>query len=238
MQKPRTCSVRKLLRAVGVEEVSGQIEDALASPVHLDAVFVGHLGDRSRLQVFLVGVFDEFCFFVSVYNDRHSLLGFGDRQLCAVETFVFLRHQIQVDFQTVSQLADGYGNAAGTEVIAALDQCGNFFAAEHSLDVSLHRRISLLDFRAALEDGFLCMLFGRTCRSAAAVASGSAADQDDHIALFRTLSDHVVCRCCADYRADLHSLGNVIFVIYFVYQPCRQPDLVAVGAVAVGRFLS
>ena len=73
--------------------------------------------------------------------------------------FVFLRYQIQVDLQAVRQFADGYGYAACTEVVAAFDEGRYFFAAEHSLDVSLYRRISFLDFCAALEDGFLSMLF-------------------------------------------------------------------------------
>ena len=152
-------NICELLCSVGIEEVSGQVEDALASPVHLDAVFVGDFGDGGRFQVFLVCVFDEFCFFFCVYNDCHSFLGFGDRQFCAVEAFVFLRYQIQVDLQAVRQFADGYGYAACTEVVAAFDEGRYFFAAEHSLDVSLYRRISFLDFCAALEDGLLGMLF-------------------------------------------------------------------------------
>ena len=226
----------KLLRSVCVQEISAEIEDAFFSPVHPDSVRVGHLCDRSGLEVFLSCILYEFLLFVGIDHDCHSFLRLRDRKLCAVEAVVLLRHEIEVDLETVGQLADGYRHTAGTEVIAALYQCSDFFSPEKSLYISLYRRISLLDFCSALQYRFFRVFLGRACSSAASVAACPAADQDYNVALLRCFSYHVIRRCSSDYRSDLHSFGNVVVVVNFVDEACRKSDLVAVRAVSVSGF--
>ncbi|MPM71935.1 hypothetical protein SDC9_118907 [bioreactor metagenome] len=76
------------------------------------------------------------------------------------------------------------------------------------------------------------MRLGGARRPAAAIASCLAAEQQDNIARTRRFPPDVLRGRRADHRADLHALGYEPFVIDFVYQPCRKPDLVAVGAVS------
>ena len=52
-------------------------------------------------------------------------LRFGDSQLRAVQTVILLANGVQIDPQAVRQLADGNADAAGTKVIAPLDEAGH-----------------------------------------------------------------------------------------------------------------
>ena len=69
-------------------------------------------------------------------------------------------HLIQIYFQTVCKFANRHRHTAGSEVVAAFNHSGDLTSAEQSLQISLHRRISLLDLSTGGQDRFFCMLLG------------------------------------------------------------------------------
>ena len=79
------------------------------------------------------------------------------------------------------------------------------------------------------------MSLGGACSAAAAVASGSAAEKHDNVVGHGYLADNVLLGGSADYRADLHSLGDIALIVEFNYLTRGKTDLVAVGRVAVSR---
>ena len=118
----RNRNVSVLLSAVGVQELTGNINDGLSVPVHAESGLGLYYCNGGRFQVLLGSQCAEFVCVLGSDNDRHSLLGFGDSKLGAVQTVVLLRNCVEVDLQTVRKLADGNGNAACAEVVAALDE--------------------------------------------------------------------------------------------------------------------
>ena len=142
-----------LFRTVGIQEFAGQIDYAVSVPVHDKAGRIRHVSDYGRLQVFGFRQRKEPCDIPRVHYDRHALLRLADSQLGAVQPVILAGNRIQINLQSVSQLPDGDRNTAGAEIVAALDQCGNFISPEQSLQISLHRRITFLNFRTAGVDG-------------------------------------------------------------------------------------
>ena len=88
-------------------------------------------------------------------DDGHALLRFGDRKLRAGQALVFFRQGVEVDFQAVGQLADGDGDAAGAEIVAAFDAFGNVGAAEKPLKLALLGGVALLNLG--------CLLYTSRC---------------------------------------------------------------------------
>ena len=76
------------------------------------------------------------------------------------------------------------------------------------------------------------MRLGRTGRAAAAVSAGLTAEQDDLVTGGRYFAHHILCRCRRDDRTDLHTLGDIARMIDLIHLSGRQPDLIAVRAVA------
>ena len=83
------------------------------------AVLVGNGRDNNGLDILLGSCGNERVYVLRTDNDSHALLRLGDSKLGAVQTVVLLRYGVQVDVQTVGQLADGNGYAARAEVVAA-----------------------------------------------------------------------------------------------------------------------
>ena len=169
------------MRAVGIQEGSGNIYDLFVSPDQHQPGLGGHYRYFHRLQVFLVGIFQELIHVFRIHHHCHALLGFGDGDLCSVQTGVLLRNLVQINMQTVRQLTDGYRNAARAEIITFLDQFAYLRTAEHSLDLSLGRRVSFLNLRAANLNGGLCVYLGGTSGAPDAIPAGPAPQQDDDI---------------------------------------------------------
>ena len=71
-------------RAVGVEELAGQVDDGDAVPGHAHARLGGNLGDNGRLQVLLGGVPHELLDVTVSDGAGHTLLGLGNGELGAV----------------------------------------------------------------------------------------------------------------------------------------------------------
>ena len=139
-------------------------------------------GNDRRFQIFFGGVVHEFIDIFRGNDDSHSFLRFRNGQFRSVEAFVFLRDFVEVDVEAVCQFADSDRDAAGTKVVAALDEGRNFLTAEHALDFSFRQGIPLLDFSPAGFQRFNGMFLRRARSTAAAVAAGLAAEEDDDIA--------------------------------------------------------
>ena len=224
--------VLELGRAVGVEELAGEVDDGVALPCHADAGLAGDLGDDGRLEVLLGGVAHELVHVCLCDGYRHALLGLGDRELGAVQAVVLLGDHVEVDVEAVCQLAHGDGYAARAKVVAALDEAAGVAAAEQALQLALHGGVALLDLGAVLLDGLDVMGLGRAGGAADAVAAGASAQQDDLVAGRGALAADVACGGCAHHGADLHALGHVAGVIELGDLAGCKADLVAVGGVA------
>ena len=229
----RSCrsNINVFFSTIGIQECSGQVNDLFAVPCHFQSRFCCYFRYNSCFQVFAVCQFFESFNVCCSNNNCHSFLRFGNSQFCAVQTIIFFRYCVQVDFQTICQFTDGNGNTACTKVVTTFDQSGCFSVSEQSLQFSFFRSVTFLNFCTAAFQGFYCMRFGGTCCTAAAVTACFAAQQDDHIAVFGTFSAYVFSRSRCDNRTDFHSLRNITGVIDFIYLTCSQTDLVTVGAV-------
>ena len=106
---------------VGVQEISGKVQNFLAAPFHDQTSGVGDNRYLGNLQIFGVAHLNKMIDILCRDDNRHTFLGFRDRQFGSVKAFIFLRHLIQINIQTVCQLADGYRYAARAKVVAALD---------------------------------------------------------------------------------------------------------------------
>ena len=137
--------------------------------------------------------------------------------------------------QAVSQLAHRHRNAAGAEVVAALDEPACVLAAEQALELALHGGVALLHLGAALLQALGALGLGRARGAADAVATGAAAEQDDDVAVTGLLATHVVGRGGAHHGTDLHALGDIAGVVELVHLAGGQADLVAVARVARRR---
>ena len=223
------------MSAVGVQKRAGNINDFFLSPYEDKSGFLCHNSHGNCFQIFLVCIFQESIHIFWIHNHSHTLLRFGDGDLCAVQTRVFLGNLIQIHAKASRQFADGNGNAACSEVVTFLDDMADFLSAEHSLDLSLSGRVTFLHFRAADFDGRLCMHLGGTCRAADPVAAGASAQKDDDISRIGILTDYRASGSCAQNCADLHTLRHIIRMINFFYITGGKTDLVSIGAVPVGR---
>ena len=81
------------------------------------------------------------------------------------------------------------------------------------------------------------MLLGRTGSASTPVSSRAATYQYNNVSRSRNLPVHMVSRSRADYRADFHSLGNVILIVHFIHKSGGKSDLVSVGTVSGRRAL-
>ena len=224
-----------LRRAVAREKLAAHVHDGVAAPMHAHARFFRDYGHRRGLQIFLVGQRDEGVHVLRRQRHGHALLRLGNGKLRAIEPVVLLGHGVQIDVQTVGQLANSHRHAAGAEVVAALDHAAGIPAAEQALDLALHRRVALLHLGPAAFQRFHGMGLGRACGAADAVAARAAAEKHHHIPRRRRLATHVIGRRSAHHRADFHALGGVAGVVQLMHLARSQADLVAVRGVTGRR---
>ena len=224
-----------LLRAVGAEERPRQIDDHATVPAHAQPRRFGDARDQRGLEVLLPGEAAEGLRVLRRDDDGHALLGFRDGELRAVESVVFARDRVQIHVQPVRELADGHADAAGSEVVAALDEPRGVRIAEEPLQLALLGRVALLHLGAAGVERRERVRLGGARGTAAAVAPRAPAEQDHRVAGQRLLASDVFRRDRRDDRADLQMLGRVAGVVELVHLPGGQADLVAVGGIAGGR---
>ena len=225
-----------LLGAVGIQKGSGNIDDRHPSPLHHQPVRIGHIGDDCGFQIFFCCIADKLVRIFLLHHHCHPFLGFRNSQFRAVKAFIFLRHLVQVDIQSVSEFPHCHRYAAGTEIIAPLNETGHLAPAEEALNLSFRQRIALLYFCTAGFNGFRIQFLGRTGGAAHAVTAGPSAYQNHHISRLGRQADHMVRRSCGHHRTDFHTLCNKSGMVVFLHFPCSQTNLVAIGAVPFGCF--
>ena len=226
-----------LAHAVGVDEVAAEVDDGLAAPGHSQAVVVGDMGDDVGLDVLLTAVFEEGVHVVLVHHHAHALLRFADGHFGAVEALVFGSDRVQVDAQSVGQLADSHAHAAGTEVVGLLHQAGNFRAAEEVLYLAFLGGVAFLHLGGAGVEGFFVVFLGRARGAADAVAARAPAEHDDDVARLWPLATHMIHRRGTHHGPDFQSLGAVVVVVNLAHMRGGQAYLVAVGRISGGGTL-
>ena len=122
-----------LFRAVGIEELPGQIHDRVSVPGHPEPGLFGDHRDRSRLQVLERRQSAEPVRIRAFDHDGHPFLRLGNGQFGPVQSLVFLGHGTQIDLQAVGQFPDRNRYASGAEIVAALDHPDRIRVPEQSL---------------------------------------------------------------------------------------------------------
>ena len=204
-----------LVGAVGIQKFAADINNFLAVPVHDEPRLSLNFRHGHCLEIFFISQREESVNIVRLDNNRHALLALTYRKLRAVETLVFFRHCVEVYLKSVRKLAYSNRYAARAEVVAAFYHQAGFFVSEKSLELSLLERFDRVGLRGAGS-------------SAAAVASGRAAEQDDNVSGSGYLAAHILCGSRRDDRAYLHSLCRIAGVIYLVDYAGGKAYLVAV----------
>ena len=221
-----------LCYAVSIQESTGQIYNLIASPVHYKARVSRYFCNNGSFQVFLVSKFNE-GFFISSFNyNCHTFLRFGDSKLGAVQTFVFFRNFVQINYKTVGQFTNCYGYTTCTKVVAAFNHSSNFRITEQALDFTFSGRITFLNFCTAAHQGVHSMFFGRTSCTAAAVTTSLTTKKYYDIACSRTFTTNCTTRSSTNYSANFHTFCHEFFVVVFLYVTSCQANLVTVGAIA------
>ena len=220
-----------LCRAVGVEECAGDIRHGLSLPAHDHAGGLRHRRHAVGFQILRFGRGDEFCFVLGGDDHGHALLGFGDRQLRAVQPLIFLPYRVKFDAQPFGQLAHGDGDAARAEVVAALDEPRHVSVTEQPLNLALLRSVALLDLAGHSLKALHIMALAAARGAADTVPARASAQQDHHIAAYGTLPDHVLRRGRGHHRAALQTLGNIALVVDLRHMAGGEADLVAVGGI-------
>ena len=82
------------MSAVGIQECSADINNGFSSPMHNKTRLLSYYCNRNCLQVFLCGKCQEFFYVCRIQNDSHTLLRFGNGDLCAVQTCVLFRNLV------------------------------------------------------------------------------------------------------------------------------------------------
>ena len=218
---------------IGIQECSTNIYNLFISPDQYQSRCLCHNRNLYCFQVFFIGILQEFFHICRIYYNSHTFLRFRNCDLSSIQTCIFLRYFVQVDLQSVCQFSDGNRYSAGTEVITFLNQTADLRSAEHTLNLSLCRCITFLNFCSAHFDGTLCMHFGRSCSATDTVTSGTAPQQDNDISRIRSQSLHIFSRSCAHNGTDLHSLCHIVRMIDLFYISGSQADLVTIRRISV-----
>ena len=220
---------------VGVEEFTGEVDDDLTVPGHGQSLFCLDASNARCFKVFLQRQLAEAIYVRGSHHHSHSFLAFADGKLGAVQTLVLFGNCVEINIQTVRQLTDGNRYAACTKVVASLDQLACLGIAEQSLQLSFLGCVTLLYLSTAAFQRLHGVRLGRAGCTAAAVATGSAAQQDDDVLGIGHLAAHVLGGSGCDDRADLHSLCRVAVVIQLVDHARGKTDLVAVRGITRSR---
>ena len=221
-----------MLRTRAVDERPAQIHHLAPAVEHPHPRRVRHVGHVHRLDVLLAAVTHELLHVLRLDDYRHALLRLADGQLRGVQTAIFRLHPVEVDVQTVGQLADRHADTPRAEVVRFLDEARHLRTAEQPFEFPLLGGVALLHLAAARLQRFGIMLLRRTRRSADAVAARPAAEHDDLVPRSRAFAPHVLRLHGSDHGAHFQTLGHVILVVDLAHVRRRQSDLVAVARIA------
>ena len=223
---------RLLMRPVGIQESAGQVDNSLTPPVQNQPGLLCDNRDLYCLQIFLMRIGQELVCVLRIHHYSHSLLRLGNGKLCSVQTFIFLRNLVQIHLQTGSQLADCDRNAAGAEIITLFYNGADLRTAEHPLDLTLGRCISLLYLCPTCLKRRCLVRLGGTGGSPDSVTSGPSPKKNDYISRIRIFPDHCFSGRGAHNCADLHTFCHILRMIDFFYISGSQAHLVSIRAVA------
>ena len=222
------------MRSVGIQKCAGNIYNFFASPGKNKSWSFCNYSYRNRLQVFLVCITKHFIYIFWIYNNRHTLLGFGNRKLCSIQTGIFLRHFIKIHTQSVCQFTDCNGYTAGTKVITFFNQTADFFSAEQSLNLTLCRSITFLYFCTTGINRLCIVGFRRSCRSTTAISSGSSPKKNDDIIRIRIFTNYIFTRSSTHNGTDFQTFCHIVRMIDLIYQSCCKTNLVTIRTISAG----
>ncbi len=223
-----------LFNAVGIKEIAGDINYRLAAVIHFHSS-VARNGCNGRCRkVLLLGKRNKLIHVVRGYDNRHSLLTFGNGKLGTRKSLVLFGHFVKLNYKSVGKFAYGYGNTARAEVVALFNRIG---VQKQPLQLSFRQRVALLHFRAAGLHRLFIVRLGRARCAAATVAPRFPAEKHDYVALRGFFAVNHIRFSSADYKARFQSLSLETGVINFFYLTGGKPYLVAVGREARRRRL-
>ena len=225
-----------VLRAGAVDEFAAQVHHLAVAVEHAHPSRRGHVGHMHRLDVLLAAVAHELFDVLRLDHHGHALLRLADGQLRGIQAAVLGLHAVEVDVQSVGQLADGHTHAARTEVVRLLDQARHLRTPEQAFELALLGGVALLHLAATRLERPGVVLLRRTRRPADAVAARAAAEHDDHVPGLRPLAADVPGLHGSHHGPDLEALGHIVRVVNLAHMGRRQTDLVAVARIA-GRGL-
>ncbi len=231
----RDRNVCVLFCTVWVKELSCEVNDSVAAPVHFKSWFSCYSCHHCCLKVFLSSLSHELFKVALCDNNSHSFLWLGDSKFSAVKTVIFLCNGVKVYRKSVSKLADSNWNSACTKVVAAFYHRSYHRVSEQTLKFSFLRCVTLLYLSSAAFQWVEIVWLWRTCCSAAAVTSCSSAKEDNDILRLRSFTSYVLSRSSTYYSTYLHSLCNVARVIYLMNMTGSKTYLVAVWRIAICR---
>ena len=135
-----------LMSAVGIKERTGNINDLFPPPYKYKPGFLCDHRNFCRFKILFCRIFHKLIRILRINYNRHSFLRFGNCNFCSVKSRIFLRHFVQFHAKAGSKFTDCHRYSARAKVVALLDQTADFFSSEKALNLSLCRRISLLNF--------------------------------------------------------------------------------------------
>ena len=124
-------------------------------------------------------------------------------------------------------------HASGSEVVGFLYEAGYLGPAEQPLELALLGGVSFLNLASAGLKGSLGVLLGRSGRPAYAVPSGTAAEQQDHIARGRTLAAYVVRLDCTHHGAYLKAFCDIAGMVYLTHVSGGKANLVSIAGITL-----
>ena len=220
-----------------VDELARKIDHEPVVVVHAHPARIRNVGHVRHLDILFTAIVHE-PFHVRPFDHHgHALLRLADRQLRRIQAIVLGRHAVQIDVQTVGQLADGHRHAAGAEVVRLLDKARHLRPAEQPFQFALFRSVALLHLRRTGFQRLGIVFLRRTRRTADAVAPRAAAQQQHHVARSGRFAPHVFGLHGSHHGTHLQTLGHVVGMIDFAHVGRGQTDLVAVARIT-GRSLA
>ena len=220
-----------LFRTVGVEELTADVNNLFAVPVHYKSFFRLNLCNLACLKIFTVRKFKETFEIFGLNYYSHTLLRLTDCKLGAVKTFVLLRNCVEVDHKTVSKLTDSNGYTACTKVVTTLNHAARLSIAEKALKLSFLGSITLLNLCTASFNRMSIVCLGRTCCTTDTVTACTTAEKNYNVTRSRTLSANICSRSSRNNCADFHTLCSIAIMVNLINNACCKTNLVTVRGI-------
>ncbi len=225
-----------MLGTCAVDKLSLQVCHERTLVVLTHTTRVGHICHIGYFDIILSAEVLHSLTVFGLDHDGHALLRFGNRQFCRVEPRIFGWHTVEIDIQSVRQLADSHADAASTEVVRFLDKAGSLRTTHEALQLALLGGIAFLHLRAARLQRCFGMLLARAGSTTDTITAGASAEQQNDIPCCGRFAAHGIGTHCSDHSAYLETLGGVGRVVNFPHMGGGETYLVAVRGVACCGF--